>query len=490
MSPRHIIPRRLLALGFLGSTLLAFGGVGAGAYPRSKDAVAELLHLAWVQKNPAARDVSTVLALLGVLLLAFAWWRLRHVLERIAPATILAITALWALPMLLGTPLFSRDVYAYAGQGNLVANDIDPYSYGPGALLGKWSLGVDDAWRFSPSPYGPLWLWLCGRVVMLSDDHVVPAVVMMRGLALVGLVLTAWALPRLARAHGVLPQRALWLGLANPFVLIHGVGGAHNDALMIGLLVAALALVTGHPTVLRLTGAAVLVTLAALVKLPALAALGFLPMLLPGWRERVRAGALVSTVAAVTGVLVTAWTGLGWGWVHTLGTGSARLSIFSPVTGVGVLVDHGLRWLGVVETPGEVTRWVFAASFAVAGLVSLTLLLRAHHLGPMRALGLALVAVVALAPVVQPWYLLWGLVLLAAVGGERVLLAMGALSVVLCLTLLPNGRSLVRPPLYGAPLVAAVGFAVVEVRRSARQVIEDAQPSEPPLPPPALEPVG
>ncbi len=483
MSPRYVVPRRLLALGLLGSTLLAFGGVGAGAVPRYRDAVAELLHLAWVQKSATGRDVSAMLALLGVMLLTTAWWRLRHVLERVAPRTIIVVTALWSVPLLLGTPLFSRDVYAYAGQGNLVANDIDPYTNGPTALIGKWVLGVDDVWRSSPSPYGPVWLWLSGRVVVLSHDHVVPAVVMLRGLAVLGLVLAAWALPRLARAHGVLPQRALWLGLANPFVLIHAVGGAHNDALMIGLLVAALALVTGNPTAWRLAGAAALVTLAALVKVPAIAALGFLPMLLPGWERRLRAAVLVSGVAAITAYAVTAWTGLGWGWVHSLGTGSTRLSIFSPVTGVGVLVDHGLRSLGVVDTPGEVTRWVFAASFAVAGLVAVTLLLRAHHLGPMRALGLALVAVVALAPVVQPWYLLWGLVLLAAVGGERVLLAMGALSVVLCLTLLPNGRSLIRPPFYGAPLLAAVGFAVVEVRRSARQVIEaHVEPVEAPRP--------
>ena len=38
-----------------------------------------------------------------------------------------------------------------------------------------------------------------------------------------------------------------------------------------------------------------------------------------------------------------------------------------------------------------------------------------------------------------------------------------------------HGRSLVRPPLYGAPLVAAVGFAVFEVRRSARAVLEEAE---------------
>ena len=79
---------------------------------------------------------------------------------------------------------------------------------------------------------------------------------------------------------------------------------------------------------------------------------------------------------------------------------------------------------------------------------------------------------VALAPVVQPWYLLWGLVLLAAVGGERVVLALGALSVALCLSLLPNGKSLVRPPLYGLPVLAAAALATVEVRRSAGQVLK------------------
>jgi hypothetical protein len=474
---RYVVPRRLLLLGLMGTTMLAFGGIGAGAAPRYKDAVAELLHLTALQKTATGRAVSLAFALVGMTLITAAWWRLRHVIERVTPRTITLITGLWALPLLLGAPLFSRDVYAYAGQGNLVVGGIDPYEYGPGALVGKWAFGVDDPWRFTPSPYGPVWLWLSGQCVRLSHNHLVPAVLMLRGLSVLGLLMVAWALPRLARAHDRLPQRALWLGLANPFVLVHGVGGAHNDALMIGLLMVALAIAVEHPTALRLGFAAVLITIAALVKLPAIAALGFLPMLHPGWRARFRTALLVTGVAGVTGVLLTEWTGLGWGWVHTLGTGNARLSIFSPVTGVGVLVDHALRWLGVVDTPGEVTRWVFAISFAVAGLVALTLLLRAHHLGPMRALGLAMVAVVALAPVVQPWYLLWGLVLLAAVGGERVLLALGALSVVLCLTLLPNGRSLIRPPLYGAPLLAAVGFAVFEVRRSAKQVLEEAEPA-------------
>jgi hypothetical protein len=86
--------------------------------------------------------------------------------------------------------------------------------------------------------------------------------------------------------------------------------------------------------------------------------------------------------------------------------------------------------------------------------------------GPLRALGLTLVVVVVLGPVVQPWYLLWGVVLLAAVADQRSLLALGALSAALCFAVLPSGKSVVRPPLYGLPVVAAAGLAALEVRRA------------------------
>lgn len=473
------IGRRLLLRGLGGSVLLALSGPGAGAVPTYRDAVATLLHLDWVHTSTAGRVVSTFFALIGMVLLTSAWWQLRSNLDRTAPRGILVAAALWSLPLLLSTPLFSRDVYAYAGQGHLVANHIDPYTYGPNALFGKWSLNVDGVWRDSPAPYGPLWLWLSGRVVWLAGDHVVPAIMMLRLLAVLGLVLVAWALPRLAAAHDIPPQRALWLGVANPFMLIHTVGGAHNDALMIGLLVCGLAVAGRAPTMRRLALAAALITLAALIKVPAVAALGFLPMAFPQWSQRIRAAGIVTAVAAGTAVLVTAATGLGWGWVHTVDSGSARLSIFSPVTGVGVLVGHALQSIGLVDQPDVPTRLVIALGLALAGLLALVLLLRSPRIGLLRALGLTLVAAVALGPIVQPWYLLWGLVLLAAVGGERVSVALGALSVALCLALLPNGRSLIGPPLYGAPLLAAAALAAFEVWRSTRLVLEEPPAQDP-----------
>jgi alpha-1,6-mannosyltransferase len=204
------------------------------------------------------------------------------------------------------------------------------------------------------------------------------------------------------------------------------------------------------------------------------AALGFLPMLRPTWRERFSAAALAGATALATGVVLTFATGLGYGWLHTLDAGSARLSIWSPTTGVGVAMGQLLRAVGLVDTPETVVRVVLAVALALGGIVALVLLLRSHRSGPVRALGLSLVAVVALAPVVQPWYLLWGLVLLAAVGGEQVTLALSAISVALCLSLLPDGASLLRPPLYGVPILLAVGIAALEVRRAARRVLEPA----------------
>ncbi len=461
------VPRRLLLGGLLGSTLTAVGGVGVGAVPRARDPIAALLGLQSLHRSYTGRWVALAMVLVGVLLLTVLWWRVGRLLQRLAPGAVLAIAGLWSLPLIAAPPLFSRDVYAYAGQGHLVASGVDPYTYGPGVLFDKFGGAVDTVWAFTPAPYGPVWLWLTGRVVALTGNHVVASVLMLRLVAVGGLVLIAWGLPYLARAHGVPAQRALWLGLANPLVLLHGVGGAHNDTVMVGLLVCGLAV--AGPSTGRLVAAAALVTVAALVKLPAAAALAYLPIVVPGgWRVRARSAGLVAASAALTALVLTSASGLGWGWLRTVDAGSARLSVWSPLTGVGVLAGHALDGLGIIETPGLVLRLVLLGGLLAAGLTAVVLLSRASRLGPLRALGLTLVTVVALAPVVQPWYLLWGLVLLAAVGGERIPLALAALSVTLCLAVLPNGRSVIQPPLYGLPALAAVALAAVGVRASSR----------------------
>jgi hypothetical protein len=81
-----------------------------------------------------------------------------------------------------------------------------------------------------------------------------------------------WAVPRLARAYGVNPSSALWLGVLNPLVVLHLAADAHNDAIMLGLMCAGLALAVER----RPAAGAALITLAALVKAPAALGLVFL----------------------------------------------------------------------------------------------------------------------------------------------------------------------------------------------------------------------
>ncbi|MBC7374007.1 MAG: polyprenol phosphomannose-dependent alpha 1,6 mannosyltransferase MptB, partial [Frankiales bacterium] len=292
---------------------------------------------------------------------------------------------------------------------------------------------------------GPLWLGLAGLVVRVTGS-VVPSLVGMRLLAIVGLALLAWALLRLTEV----PGRALWLGVANPLVLVHLLSGAHNDALMIGLMAAGLA-VAGRGGRWLAIGAA-LVTGGALIKVPAVAALAFLPLLaasnLPG---RLRASAVVGLSAVATAVIVTLVSGLGWGWLGSLDAGRARLALFSPLTGLGVLV-------------GQVDA-VLAGGLVVAAVVGLGLLLAADRLGPLRACGLLLLSVSLLLPVVQPWYVLWGVVLLGACSSARGAAGLGAACLVLTLLVQPSGRSVVRPPLYGVPMALAAVAGCLVARR-------------------------
>lgn len=412
---------RLLAVGSVGSALIALGGWGSGALPPG-----------WSGFGPG-----TPLVVLGLLMLGGAWWRLRS----ISPGGVL----LWAAPLLLAPPLMTRDVYAYVGQAALVVDGVDPYTNGPSALDGPLVDGIDDVWRDTPSPYGPLWLGLASLVVRVTGDSLLPALAGMRLLAVLGLLLAGWALRRLGG------DRALWLGVANPLVLLHLVGGAHNEALMLGLMLAGLA-------VGSLPAAAVLITAAALVKLPALAALGFVVMARPTWPDRLRAAVVSGVVTAGTALLLS--LDLGWGWLSTLDTGRARLSLFSPTTGLGVLL------------PGDALDAVLVVGLVLAVGVVAALLWRTPSLGPVRAAGLALLAVAVLLPVVQPWYVLWGVLPLAAVAGPRLAAGLGAGCLVLALMVWPSGRSVVRPPLYGVPTLLAAAAAIGVARRHGTLDVE------------------
>jgi hypothetical protein len=96
--------------------------------------------------------------------------------------------------------------------------------------------------------------------------------------------------------------------------------------------------------------------------------------------------------------------------------------------------------------------------FAVAGVAALYFLKNSDRIGGLKALGYTLLLFVVLGPVVQDWYLTWGLVLLAPVAlGRTRTLIIGAS--VLCPFLgLPGGRTLVDQLIHSDPLSVAWAF--------------------------------
>jgi alpha-1,6-mannosyltransferase len=165
----------------------------------------------------------------------------------------------------------------------------------------------------------------------------------------------------------------------------------------------------------------VLITMSSQVKLPSLLALGFVAMALAcRWGGTFKAfviagGSLTAVSVAVMAVIGWA-SGLGFGWLFTLGTANVVRSWMSLPTllalgtgQVGILLglgDHTTAVLGLTRAIG-----VFIIAILVAWLLFAVLRGRLH---PVGGLGVALGMTVLLFPVVQPWYVLWAVLPLAA----------------------------------------------------------------------------
>jgi hypothetical protein len=457
---------RLLGLG--GSIALAVGGVAAGALPLD-DPFTGIPPVRWLR---ASEPVALAVGYAGLALLVVAWLFLgRRVGTPGGPGrrSLLATLALWSAPLCLAPPMFSRDVYSYNAQGWMVHVGASPYFWGPGAIPENPFLGdVPDLWTHTPAPYGPLFLQMARWVVDLGGDGTVPTVLGMRLLALAGVLLMVRYVPRLAAHCGVPADRALWLGVLNPLVLFHFVSGAHNDALLMGLMVAGLVLVLDRRPVLGI----VLITLALLVKAPAALALVFLvPFLAQRMGGRLRLVKAAVAVGAVSGtvIVVVSWaTGLGYGWIGALNTpGTVRnwLSVSTLLGEATGLLAH-LFGLGATadDAMTEAIKVFRGAGGLLAVVVVLVLLARMERLGLIGSLGIGFVAVVALSPVVQPWYLLWGFTLIAAgVPAQKIRTAVVVASAALAVVVMPKGGTVDISAIIQAVLSAAAvaGSAVL-----------------------------
>jgi hypothetical protein len=393
----------------------------------------------------------------GLLLLMRVWWgmtRLFAARPGVRIQRMMWVFALWALPMLVIAPLFSRDVYSYAAQGEMVSHHINPYLYGPNQLgNNSYTAPVDSLWGNAPAPYGPLFLQLDGLFTRVTFHNELATVVLLRVLSLVGVLLIAACVPRLARLYHRDGAELFTLMVLNPVTLLHLIGGAHNDALMLGLLVAG---VTAAKEKRPIVGI-VLCALATAIKAPA--AVGILYV---GWswlgsqasiRDRLRPVVTAGLLGAGVLGFFSYVSGLGWGWVTILGTPGAVRSWTAPttsvalaVTGVSHFVHIGLSLSGVLT----VTRFL---GLLAAGIAAVWLLLNSDRIGTLKCLGITLLLFVALGPVVQPWYLSWGLILLAPVALGRLRSLIIGLAMVTAFIELPGGSQLGNSLIHGDPLL-------------------------------------
>lgn len=440
-------------LGAGGSLAVAVGGWTAGTLPvRGGWGL-------WEPRGSALTVAGAVLAYLGLTLLVAAWWRYGVLLARGLRDGVLATLACWTAPLLLAPPLHSADVYSYIAQGAMVLEGHDVYGAGP-SVLGPGDLGADAAasvggnWTDTPAPYGPAFLLLAAAVVKATGGAVVPAVLGLRLIALGALALIVWAVRGFGRGDG-----ALWLAALNPLLLIHVVGGMHNDGLMIGLMLGGVLLAVRGRWVLG----SVLVGFAMMVKSPAAVALLFIGVMIArggGVRGLVKGLVLPGAVAGAVAAGASLLAGTGFGWLRTQ---SVAAAIHTPLS---LSSDLGLG-VGVLFTgEPDPVRGVFQKLGLVVALVIIAALAWRSYRGlldPVLGLGLSLVALVALSPMVQPWYLLWGTVVVAAVAWRgRAGQVLAVLSAALVYETQPSGHT----PWYGFVLAGVVlGLGLLWVRR-------------------------
>ncbi len=384
--------------------------------------------------------LGTITVLVGIGLLVLAWVHLRpgevsvknanpgahrsKTLRVWAPAVLL----IWSLPFLLAPPIFSHDAYSYAAQGWLLHNNIDPYYAGPGVLPGSFADQVSWVWRFTPAPYGPLSLRIACLLVEMVGFNPYWAAVAQRIPALLGVVLIVIFLPRLAAKVHISRAFTYWFVILNPLFLIDFVGGAHNDSLMMGLVVVGLWLGTisaipGLPRRpwMRHCGwilGALMIGVAASVKQPALLAAPAVPLILFPWRRWRWHQSLISMIRILTAcalalgsfAAVSIATDLNFGWFNAVDV-PGRVTTVSPFTLLGQGLQIIINRFGLDPTGHMALTVARSIGWIIAAVAILWLAFSVGRRRPLAFVSLGYLVVAICSPALHSWYLLWGGVL-------------------------------------------------------------------------------
>lgn len=448
---------RAAITGFGGAILIAIGGLGAGS-TRQHDPLLESVGLSWLRFGHGL-VVSSITMWLGVVLMLLAWLGLgRHVIAgKVTKESLLVVIPCWLLPLLTSVPVFSRDAYSYLAQGALLRDGFDPYLVGPVENPNALLENVSPIWSTTTAPYGPLFILIARFVTQIIGDDVVAGTMLLRLCMLPGLALLVWATPRVAQCLSTNASKALWICVLNPLVIIHLMGGVHNEMLMVGLMMAGIALVLERHHVWGIS----VVALAVAVKATAGLALPFLVWI---WMRRLvedanaqqqqgpqrqrspltafamASAASVAIVVAVFAVL--SWiAGVGLGWLTALAGSVKIINWLTVPTAVANIINvfAGLFVTVNFDAVLEITRIIGVLVIAL----SLPVVWWRHRHDERDAMfGVlwAMVIVVLMAPAALPWYYTWPLAIAAPLTQSRfAIAAIAAFSTWIMVIFKPDG---------------------------------------------------
>jgi hypothetical protein len=323
-------------------------------------------------------------------------------------AVLLSIAALNGL-VLVAPPLLSTDLFSYIAYGRLGGTyGINPYLYGPNVIsFDPLYHLVGLQWQHTPTAYGPLFTALSYPLAGLNIATSVFAYKGIAALSLLAVVVLVW---HAAQLRGIDPIKAVALVGLNPVIVIYGVGGGHNDMLMLALLVAGIYVLLrqreGAGGAMIIAATAIKLTAGMLLPFAIAASAG--RRVATSGRARIVAGAAIA--AAAFGILGLVM--FGSGTLHLLGT----LSTIQGEGGIHSIPGFILNALGLTDLDPLVGS-LLRVGYAI-WLVWLMWRVWIGELDWITAAGWATVGLLISAGLLMPWYIAW-LIPLAALSSDR-----------------------------------------------------------------------
>lgn len=336
-------------------------------------------------------------------------WRARRLPLAAVALSVLVVHALFAV----APPLLSSDVFhylAYAREG--VSHGLNPYLHPPASIAPDPIVSL-VYWQHLTSPYGPLFTlatYPLAALDAMGEVWTIKAVT--AALSLAGVGLTVMAAGRLGRSRA---RAAAVMGL-NPLLLVYGVGGAHNDLVVMAAVCGGLLALSASRA--RLSGvlAVVMVGLKASSSVAA-------PFFVLGVRPR-RAAVIAAVVSAAVVVAVTLpLFGLHlFDTIGPLATGARYQALHSGPDELGELIG---------STAARVLLDLMVAVVVLGWLRRV-----ARGADPVQGAGWSTLAALVAVPTLEPWYIAW-LLPFAALGSPRLRRSALVFSAYLVLTHFP-----------------------------------------------------